>query len=494
MRRTHTVLAPFLMLRWSRGSLPPRPIPFAMTIDSFQGDPAKPSIRRADLPPGPPEMPLIGKAFRIRNDFVGLLRETAAYGDVGTAAVNPILICLVNHPELIREVLVASHRNIGRGGPGSETVRWMWGDGLLASTGAFHLRQRRLIQPRFHRRYVEKYAEAMTEMSSRKSRQWRDGAVVDMEHEMRELTLWIVAKALFDIETSDVVQRVGESFAESDAYLYLRLTQPVFLRRLLHSLPLPSTRRFKAARAYVDELIYGLIEERRRSGAQGEDLLCLLMQVRYEDAASGEDNRMSDKLVRDEAVSLYIAGHDTTATTLTYALYLVSRHPEVERRFHAELDDVLGDRDATLDDLPRLALTDRIIRETLRLYPPVWGFARRVFEPIELDGHRIPPGAQVMVSALITQRDPRWFDDPLEFRPDRWTSELRSALPRFAYFPFGGGQHQCIGQGFAWMEAKIALATLCRRWRATTRAKAEILPRTTLKVKGGMPTTLHRRR
>ena len=465
-----------------------------MNTDSFQVDPARPSIRRAELPPGPPEMPLIGQAFRIRNDFVGLVREAATYGDVSTVSVNPILICLANHPDLIREVLVNSHRKTAKGATMSETVRRMWGNGLLASTGAFHLKQRRLIQPRFHRRYIEKYAETMTEMSSRKSRQWRDRAVVDMEQEMRDLTLRIVAKALFNIETSDVVQRVGESFTESDAYLYLRLTQPVFLRRLLHNLPLPSTRRFKAARAYVDELIYGLIEERRRSGAEGEDLLCLLMQARYEDAQSEEDSRMSDELVRDEAVSLYIAGHDTTATTLTYALYLVSRHPDVEQRFHAELDDVLGNRDATLDDLPHLPLTDRIIRETLRLYPPVWGFARMVFEPIELDGHRIPPGVSVLVSALITQRDPRWFDNPLEFQPDRWTSEFRSALPRFAYFPFGGGQHQCIGEGFAWMEAKIALATLCRRWRATTAAKAEILPRTTLKVKGGLPTTLHRRR
>ena len=439
-------------------------------------------------------MPLIGQAFRIRNDFVGLVREAAAYGDVSTVSVNPILICLVNHPELIREFLVTHHRKSAKGATMSKTVRWMWGNGLLASTGAFHLKQRRLIQPRFHRSYIEKYAETMTEMSSRKSRQWRDGDMVDMEQEMRDLTLRIVAKALFDIETNDVVQRVGESFTESDAYIYLRLTQPVFLRRLLHNLPLPSTRRFKAARAYVDALIYRLIEERRQSGAQGEDLLCLLMQARYEDAESEEDGRMSDELVRDEAVSLYIAGHDTTATTLTYALYLVSRHPEVEERFHAELDHVLGDRDATLDDLPRLTFTDRIIRETLRLYPPVWGFARMVFEPIELGGHPIPPGVSVLVSALITQRDPRWFDDPLEFRPDRWTAEFRSALPRFAYFPFGGGQHQCIGEGFAWMEAKIALATLCRRWRAKTGAKAEILPRTTLKVKGGMPATLHRRR
>ena len=300
-------------------------------------------------------MPLIGQAFRIRNDFVGLVREAATYGDVSTVSVNPILICLVNHPDLIREVLVTSHRKAAKGATVSETIRLMWGNGLLISTGAFHRKQRRLMQPRFHRRYIEKYAEAMTEMSSRKSRQWRDGAMVDMEQEMRDLTLRIVAKTLFDIETNDVVERVGQAFTESDAYLYLRLTQPVFLRRLLHSLPLPSTRRFRAARGYVDGLIYGLIEERRRSGAEGDDLLCLLMRARYEDAENGEDGGMSDEQVRDEAVSLYIAGHDTTATTLTYALYLVSRHPEVEKRLHAELDDVLGDRDATLDDLPHLS-------------------------------------------------------------------------------------------------------------------------------------------
>ena len=461
--------------------------------DSRGVDPPKPSVPRAELPPGPSEMPIIGQAFRLRNDFVGLLREAATYGDVSTVSTNPILICLVNHPELNREVLVTNHLRTGRGATAFETIRWMMGDGLTASTGAFHLKQRRLMQPRFHRRYIQRYAEAMTEFSSRKSRQWQDGAMVDMEQEMRGLTLQIVAKALFDIETSDVVRRVGESFAETEGYIYLRLTQPVFLRRLLHNLPLPSTRRFKAARAYLDDLIYGLIKERRQSGAEGGDLLCMLLQARYENEEGEDDGGMSDELVRDEAVSLYIAGHDTTATTLAYAFYLLSQNPEVEKRFHAELDGVLGDRDAMLDDLPNLPFTEQIITETLRLYPPFWLLGRMTFEPIELGGCRIPAGVSVVVSPLITQRDPRWFDSPLEFRPERWTSEFRSGLPRFAYFPFGGGPHQCIGEGFAWMEAKIALATLHRRWRATTRSKAEIMPRTTLKVKGGMPMRLERR-
>lgn len=463
-----------------------------MNADSLQVDPSRPSIPRAELPPGPSELPVIGQAFRLRNDLIGLLEEAATYGDVSTVSVNPILICLVNHPELNREVLVTQHQKTGRSATAFEAVRWMMGDGLTASTGAFHMKQRRLIQPRFHRRYIGKYAGAMTEMSARKSRQWRDGAKVDMEREMRELTLQIVAKALFDIETSDVVRRVGKSFAETDRYMYLRLTQPPFMRRWLHGLPLPSSRRFKAARSYLDELIHGLIQERRQTGAEGDDLLCMLLNIRYEDDEEGAG--MSDELVRDEAVSLYIAGHDTTATTLSYAFHLLSRNPDVEKRFHAELDDVLGGRDATLDDLPNLPLTDQIVAETLRLYPPFWGLGRMVFEPIELGGYRIPAGVSVMIAPLITQRDPRWFDDPLAFRPERWTEEFRSGLPRFAYFPFGGGPHQCIGEGFAWMEAKIALATLCRSWRATTTGKAEISPRITIKVKGGMPATLERRR
>ena len=223
-----------------------------MDTDSRRTDPPKPSIQRAELPPGPSELPLVGQALRLRFGLIPLLQEAASYGDVSTVAVNPILIYLVNHPELNRQVLVTEHKKTGRGAAAFEPIRWMLGDGLTASTGAFHLKQRRLIQPRFHRRFIENYAQAMTEVSSRKSRQWQDGARVDMEHEMRDLTLQIVAKALFDIEARDVVRHVGESFAETNRYTYLRLTQPVFMRRFLHNLPLPSSRCFRAARDYLD--------------------------------------------------------------------------------------------------------------------------------------------------------------------------------------------------------------------------------------------------
>lgn len=262
-------------------------------------DPPKPSLRGMETPPGPSGLPLVGQAFRLRFGLIDLLRNAATYGDVSTVSVNPILIYLVNHPDLNRQVLVTEHQKTGRGSTAFEPIRWMLGDGLTASTGAFHLKQRRLMQPRFHHRYIGHYAAAMTDISSRKARQWQDGAKVDMEREMRELTLQIVAKALFDIETGDVVRRVGASFATANRYMYLRLTQPPFVRRFLHKLPVPSSRRFKAARAYLDEFMYGSIRERRLSGAEGDDLLCMLLQVRYEDAEGGEDGGMSDDLVRD---------------------------------------------------------------------------------------------------------------------------------------------------------------------------------------------------
>ena len=458
-------------------------------------DPPKPALDRSQLPPGPPELPVIGQAFRLRNDLIGLMREAATYGDVSTVSVNPILICLVNHPELNRQVLVTNHQNAGRGAAAFEVLRWLMGHSITTSNGSFHLKQRRLIQPQFHRRRIEKYGETMTDFAAAKAREWEDGSAVDMEAEMRDLTLRIIVRALFDVELTDFVRRIGESFEESNDYMYRRLTQPVFLRRILHSLPAPATRRFKEARSYLDEAIYGMITERRRSGAEGDDLLSLLLQARYEDAGDDEDDRMSDQQVRDEVISLYIAGHDTTATTLTWAFYLLSQNPEIERQLHEEVDDVLGGRPPTLDDLPSLTLTEQIVSEVLRLYPPFWSLGRMVYEPIELGGHSIPPGVTLVVSPLLTQRDPRWFDAPDEFRPQRWTPDYQESLPRFAYIPFGGGPHKCIGEGFAWMEAKIALAELAQRWRArhVPDHDATMMPRLSLTPKGGMPMILERR-
>lgn len=447
------------------------------------------------LPPGPPEPPIIGQALRLRKDIFGLMREAAGYGDVSTISVKPITLCLVNHPDLNREFLVVNHKNIGRGEYAFKPLRWLWGNSVTTSTDPLHRRQRRLIQPQFHPRHVRNFGEYMTEFSSRQDQDWRDGAKLDVEREMRALTLRIIAKSLFGVELPEAVNRMGAAFNACHEYVYLRLTQPPFMLSFLHAVPLLSTLRFRRNRSLLDGMIYRMIEERRAAGAYGADLLSLLMQARYENEDGSEGSPMSDGELRDEVVSLYSAGHDTTALALTWSFYLLAKHPEIQARFHAEVDEVLDGRPATLEDLPDLRFTERIIYETLRLYPPFWILGRTVYQPIRIGGYEIPPQVNVLTSPLITQRDARWFEEPEEFRPDRWTDDFRKNLHPLAFFPFGAGPHKCLGQGFAWMEAQIALATLGQRWRFSHPAgrEAVMLPHFTLVPKGGMPITAERR-
>ena len=464
------------------------------SIESRQVDPPKPSVPRPNLPPGPAELPVIGQALRLRRDIIGLFREAAAYGDVSTASVNPMTICLVNHPALNREVLVTHHRTVSRGQASFQVFRWLMGHGVATSTGSAHLAQRRLMQPQFHRRHIEGYGQSMTEMALRRAEAWTDGAVLDIGQEMRELTLQVIVKVLFGVDHSDIVNRLRTAFAQTNAYMYLRSTQPPALRGYLHRLPLPSTRRFQRAKAFVDQTIYRLISERRESEEHHADLISLLLQARYEGDQGEDGGGMSDEQVRDELVTLYFTGHESTAAGLTWALYLLSENPEVESRLHAELDEVLDGRPATLADLPELSFTNQVITESMRLYPPVWGLGRMVFETVNIGGFLIPPGVIMMVCPIITHWDPRWFERPNEFRPQRWTEEFRKQLPPFAYFPFGGGPTQCIGEGIAWMEMKLVLANLCQRWRFRhdPTHKAEVLPQVTLLPKGGMPVTVER--
>lgn len=370
------------------------------------------------------------------------------------------------------------------------------GNSVATSTGSDHLNRRRLMQPQFHRRHIESYGQFMTELAVHRAEVWTDGAVLDIEQEMRELTLQVTVKTLFGVDQSDMVDRLGTAFAQTNDYLHLRLTQPPALRGYLHSLPLPSSRRFQRAKAFVDETVYSMIRERRESAESHADLLSLLLQARYEGEEGEDGGGMSDEQVRDEIVTLYFAGHDTTAAALTWTLYLLSENPEVEAQLHAELYEVLDGRPATLADLPNLPFTDRIVTESLRLYPPLWALGRMVYEPVNIGGFLIPPGVTMMVCPIITHRDQRWFEQPDEFRPQRWTEEFRKQLPPFAYFPFGGGPTQCIGEGIAWMEMKIVLANLCQHWRFhhDPAHRAEMLPQVTLLPGGGMPVAVERRR
>ena len=456
--------------------------------------PPKPVINRASLPPGPGELPIVGQSFRYISDVLGLMREAATYGDLVTVSVKPALVYLVNHPELVRELLVVNNRSVGRGRL-TDTLRYLLGMGLVTADGPLHLRQRRLMQPQFHHRRIEGYGEIMTDFTLRHEERWRDGDRVDMAQEMSELTLHIVVKTLFDLELADTVQRIGASFELSNNYIKARDNQPPGLRNLFHSMPLPYTRRFKRELAFLDQTVYDLIEQHRQSDRKGSDLLSLLLQARDEEAENPEDAVMTDQQLRDEVITLFAAGHETTAMALTWTWYLLATHPEVQARFHAELDETLAGRVPTVNDLLNLTFTDRILTESMRLYPPIWSTGRMAFQPIELGGYQIPAGAALVSPPLIIQRDPRWFDEPLEFRPDRWTQEFRKNLPAFAYFPFGGGPRLCIGEGFAWMEAKLLLATMGQHWSMShdPQHNIELVPLVSLRPKGGMPMLLERR-
>ena len=458
--------------------------------------PARPVVDRSELPPGPPELPWLGQTLRYMFNPMGLMWDAARYGDLVTLSVKPALVYLVNHPDLIRDVIVTQHRKVDRG-PNTEVMKLLAGNGLITATGSDHLQRRRLIQPSLHRNRIEPFAHTMQSYAQADLDQWRDGQRIDLGRELSTLTLRIVVKTLFGIELADEVRRIGAAFALGNRYITTRANQPPRIRKLFHRLPLPSSLRFKRRRADLDRIIYGLIASRRESGATGDDLLSLLMEARFAEADDDEMGAaLTDEQVRDETVTMFAAGHETTAVTLIWTWYLLATHPEYQARFHAELDEAVGDRPVTLDDLPRLSFLDQALSESLRLYPPIWFWGRMVFEPFELGGYRLPAGAFLLAPQLIAQRDARWFEEPNEFHPERWTPEFRAQLPQFAYYPFGGGPRRCIGEGFAMMEAKLIMATVGQRWRMRhdPRHKADILPLISLRPKGGMPMYLERRR
>jgi cytochrome P450 len=250
-------------------------------------------------------------------------------------------------------------------------------------------------------------------------------------------------------------------------------------------LPLPSKRRFEQARARLDATIYGLIRERRASGVDAGDLLSMLLLAQDEEK---HDGGMSDEQVRDEAITLFLAGHETGANALTWSWYLLSQHPEVERRLHDEIDTVLGDRAPELADLPNLRYAEMVLSEALRLYPPAWAIGRKALGTFTVGGYHIPGGSICIVSPYVVQRNPRWFPEPEKFDPDRWTPEARDARPKFSYFPFGGGARVCIGERFAWMEGVILMAAIAQKWRfrLAPDQHVEPLPLVTLRVKNGL--------
>jgi cytochrome P450 len=399
----------------------------------------------------------MGVLPEFREDMLGFVTRCAGeYGDVFAFRLGPKRCILINHPDLIEDVLVTSSRSYTK----HFVLRMnpiLLGNGMLNSEGDFWLRQRRLAQPAFHRNRIAGYGEVMVAYTERMMDGWRDGETRDIHTEMMQLTLAIVAKTLFDADVAGDAGNVGEAL---ETALHHFSDQFRSLIKLPMFIPTPANVRLKLAVRQLDAIIYRFIEQRRAVGKDRGDLLSMLLQARDED----DGGQMTDKQLRDEMMTLFLAGHETTAIALAWIFYLVAQHPEVEARLMEEIDDVVGNRRPAVTDLPRLRYTEWVVTEGMRLYPPAYMFGREPIQSVKIGDFEIPKGTTVFMSQWVTHRDPRFFDDPEKFQPERWSPERSKAIPKYAYFPFGGGPRACIGNNFALMEACLILATLIRRW------------------------------
>jgi cytochrome P450 len=446
-------------------------------------------------PPGPK----VNSALLFAGRFVPALRDpdfemmtfmrnaVQTYGEVVYWTMWPYRVYLLENPEHIHQVLVKQARSFHKSPFYRSILGKFLGNGLLVSDGEYWQRQRRLTQPAFHTSRISAYADTMVEYTQRTLAAWHDGQEIQVDHEMMQLTLAIVAKTLFDADVSgdsDEVRAAMEILQE----VSVEDAQSIFA--LPEWLPTAHNRQRKVAIETLDRIILNFIQERRASGQDTGDLLSMLL-------ATEEDGQgMTDAQVRDEAMTLFLAGHETTANALNWTWYLLAQYPEVEAKLHAEVDAVLGGRAATLADLKRLPYTAQVIKESMRLYPPAWNVARQAIEDVEIGGYTIETGSLVFVPIFLVQRDPRWYDDPDEFRPERWTEKFEQNLPRFAYLPFGGGPRVCIGNSFAQMEANLLLATIAGQYRLRLIEPDQQVgtdPLITLRPHGGMRLRLEAR-
>jgi len=417
-----------------------------------------------------------------------LSRLVQSHGDIATVKAGSQQLVLLSHPDLARVLLVTEQRSFVKG-EALQRARSVLGNGLLTSEGDVHLRQRRLVQPAFHRERIAAYAETMSQYSEQAALRWHAGER-DMAREMAQLTLAIAGKTLFDAEVGDDAQAVGHALDElMGAFGLLMLPFSSQLERL----PIPPMRRIRRARATIDNVIARLIAERRAEGARG-DLLSTLIFA--QDSEQGGE-QMDDQQLRDEAITIFLAGHETTSNALSWTWYLLMQHPAIEDRLHAEVDSVLGGRLPELADLPRLPYSLRVLKESMRLYPPAWMLnTRESCQPAELSGYTIPAGTQIFVSPYVMHRQAQFFPAPDEFQPDRWTDAFEAALPRYAYIPFGGGPRVCIGNSFAMMEAQLILVTMaaCYRFDLLPDPRVSTAPLLTLGPKEGVPVRVVDRR
>lgn len=418
-------------------------------------------------------------------------RAREQFGDVvRLRAIPSVYWYLVTHPNDVEHVLQTNQRNYRKPEVFSKAVGLIAGRGLLTSEGDFWRHQRQLAQPAFHRERLAALATLITDAAESTAEGWtqhaQSGASVNVAAEMIRLTLKIVSLALFSTEISDKADRVGPATRVAFEHANYRMSHPLALPERI---PTRRNRRFLKAKRRLDELVFAIINERRRTGEDRGDLLSMLLLTRDEETGEG----MSDQQLRDEVITLLLAGHETTAAALSWTWYLLSLHPDVEHKLLAELAQVLSGRTPTFDDLPHLSYTTMVFEESMRLYPPAWGQPRQAIADDRIGGYHIPAGAIINLCQWLTHRHPDFWENPEQFDPERFTQERAAKRPRFAYFPFGGGARQCIGNNFAMMEAQLILATLAQHFSLVLvpRHPVEPDPTFTLRPRYGMLMTLH---
>lgn len=411
---------------------------------------------------------------------------TKQYGDFIYWNFWPNRAFIVNHPDHIHEVLVTKADQFYKAPFYKVMLARFLGNGILVSDGDFWRRQRKLAQPAFHHKRIESYAVNTVDFSLQLMESWRDGQQIDALDEMMKLTLAVVAKSLFDADVSGRSEIVGKSLNELQE-TSTEQSKSFFSMMMPQWIPTAMNRRQQAATKALDEIIMGFIRERRASGEDKGDLLSMLLA-----AQDDEGNGMTDKEARDEAITLFLAGYETTSNAMAWTWMLLSQTPEVEAKLHEELDTVLGGRAPTFADLPKLKYTEWVIKEALRLYPPAHGFGRQTVTDVQIGDYTIPKGAIVFIYPYIVHRDSRWFPEPEAFKPERWANDYEKQIPKYAYIPFGGGPRICIGNQFALMEARLILATIAQHYRVRVQAEQPITPEPliTLRPLGGVPARL----
>lgn len=445
----------------------------------------QPRYRKAT---GPKGLPILGNLVDMGRDTLGFLERTAdEYGDVAALQVGRFPALLVTGSDLVEQVLVKEHKNYIKNRVFWRQLEGLLGNGLFTSEDAFWLRQRKMSAPAFATRPLQDYAPHMVAITEQRISRWRDGEEIDLHKEMMGLALQIAAKTLLgaDVETdSEEIEHAVTGIVEEVA---ARFSRPIVIP---DAVPLPGHIRYLRGVRYFENLVYEIIARARRNGTTDNSFLSLAMQARDEDG-----NPMSDKQLRDEVLTMLLAGYETSALGMSWGFEILGRLRDRQQELAQEVRDEIGDAPVTYEDLPRLKKIENAIIEILRIYPPGWGIGREARQDTVIGDYEVKKGTTIILSSWVNHRSSRYFEDPLAFRPERWTPELRKSLPRFAYFPFGGGPRICIGNRFAMMEAMLILATVVRRFDVERLVERPVkpFPSITLRPVGGVWVKLHER-